>query len=201
MNPTAMWNERFAEPELAYGDQPNDFLAEVAPRLRPASRVLCLAEGQGRNAVFLAGLGHEVTAMDLSPVGLEGAQRLAAARGVSIQVEVGDLAEYELGAARWDAIVAIWCHLPQPVRLRAHRAVVQALAPGGWFILEAYTPDQLRYGTGGPPTDQLLYTAAQLRTDLDGLELVIAQERVREIHEGRYHNGTSAVVQVLARRP
>ncbi|MEZ4364511.1 MAG: class I SAM-dependent methyltransferase [Kofleriaceae bacterium] len=195
-----MWDERYGEAGFAYGDAPNDFLAAQAARLPPGGAILSLAEGEGRNAVYLAGLGLRVTGVDASSVGLAKARELAAARGVTIETVVSDLADFDLGVDRWDGIVSIWCHTPAPLRARLHRAAVAALRPGGVFILEAYTPKQLEYKTGGPRTAELLMSLGALREELAGLELLHAEETVREVHEGRYHDGMSAVVQVVARR-
>lgn len=194
------WDERYAAGEFYYGTEPNDFLRDQAGRIRSGGRVLCIAEGEGRNAVYLAGLGYAVTAMDQSPVGLAKARSLADRRGVSIDVVVGDLSAWEFAPGTWDAIVSIWCHLPPPLRGQVYRGVVTGLAPGGVLILEAYTPRQLEFGTGGPPTAELMPTLAELRQHLSGLEFEIAEEREREVREGRGHHGHSAVVQIVARR-
>lgn len=197
----AQWDSRFAGEAYAYGTQPNDFLAEHAALIPPASRVLSLAEGEGRNGVYLATLGHRVTGVDASRVGLEKAQRLAAERGVRLETVVSDLADYRIEPGRWDAVVSIFCHLPQPLRRRVFRAVVEGLRPGGLVLLEAYTPDQLQHRTGGPPVPELLYTAAGLREDFAGLELLVLRERERDVVEGRLHTGRAAVVQLVARKP
>lgn len=197
-----MWNQRYSEPGFAYGTEPNDFLAANAERCLPANgEVLCLAEGEGRNAVFLARLGFLVTGVDSSAVGLEKARALAAQHGVDIQTVVADLGEFELGTARWDGIVSIWCHTPSDLRARLHRSVVAALRPGGVLLLESYTPKQLEYKTGGPPTAELMMTLAAVREELAGLEFLDAEEKLREVHEGKYHDGMSAVLQVVARKP
>jgi SAM-dependent methyltransferase len=196
-----MWDQRYAEPGFAYGTEPNDFLREVASQLPPGSEVLCLAEGEGRNAVFLAAAGHRVHAVDQSAVGLAKAAELARARGTTITTEVADLADYALGAARWTAIVSIWAHVPAALRQQLHAALLPALRPGGLFILEAYTPKQLEFRTGGPPTAALMMELASLRSELAGLELLVAREVERDVQEGAYHAGRSATVQVLARRP
>ncbi|HSQ63491.1 MAG TPA: class I SAM-dependent methyltransferase [Polyangiaceae bacterium] len=197
-----MWDERYGQPGFIYGTEPNDFLAANAERhLPPKGEVLSLAEGEGRNAVFLARLGFRVTGVDGSRVGLEKAQRLAQERGVRIETVVADLAGYDLGKERWDGIVSIWCHMPTEQRARLHRSVVAALKPGGVFLLEAYTPTQLEYKTGGPATTELLMTLAAVREELAGLELVVGEEKLREVHEGSYHDGMSAVLQVIARKP
>jgi SAM-dependent methyltransferase len=197
-----MWDKRYAELGFAYGVSPNDFLAEHAERyLPPGGEVLSLGEGEGRNAVFLARLGFRVTGVDASAVGLEKARSLAREHGVGIQTQVTDLADFELGEARWHGIASIWCHTPPALRAKLHRSVVTALKPGGVFLLEAYTPAQLEYDTGGPRDQALLVTLAEAREELAGLELLLASEKRREVHEGKYHHGTSAVLQVIARKP
>jgi len=196
-----MWNERYSERFASYGSEPNDFLREVADRI-PEGPVLCLAEGEGRNAVFLAERGHEVTAVDLSEVGLANAGALAAERGVSITTLLADLADYDPGKERWAGIVSIWGHVPPPVRERIHGACVQALRPGGAFVLEAYSPRQLdRPGVGGPTSVDLLMTPEGLRGELAGLRFERCEEVDRDVNEGLYHRGPSTTVQVLAFKP
>lgn len=187
---------------FAFGDEPNEFLhsQEALLQTRPG-RALCLAEGEGRNAVWLARLGYSVTAVDLSVVGLTKATVLAQRAGVQITTVHADLAEYGLGEQRWDLIVSIWCHLPPQLRAAVHRSVVAALKPGGLLVLTAYTPGQPARGTGGPANPELCMSLSALRAELDGLELLQAEEVVREVHEGRYHNGRSEVVQVVGRKP
>lgn len=194
------WDERYGEPGYAYGEEPNDFLREVAPSLAPG-RVLCLGEGEGRNGVFLAGLGHSVTAADASAVGLEKALALAARRGVRLSTVHADLTLHELGEGCWDAVVSIWFHLASHARRAVHGRVRQALAPGGLFIVEAYAPAQLALGTGGPRDADLLVSAASLDEDFAGFERVRAAETERWVDEGRYHQGRSAVTQAVFRRP
>lgn len=192
-----MWNERYADAFAAYGTEPNDFLREVASQL-PDGPVLCLAEGEGRNAVFLAARGHDVTAVDQSEVGLANAEKLAAERGVPLTTAVADLADYDLGEAKWAAIVSVWAHVPPPIRVPLHAACVRALRPGGAMVLEAYTPRQLeRPGVGGPPVAALLMTPDGLREELTGLRFERCEEVDRDVSEGRYHRGPSTTVQLL----
>jgi len=196
-----MWDERYSEPGYLYGTSPNDFLQAEFSRIPQHGKVLCLAEGEGRNAVFLATRGYSVTAVDQSRVGLEKARRLALEQGVDIEIEVADLAHYDLGRSCWDGIVSIWAHLPTPLREQLHPKVVDALKSGGVLILEAYTPRQLDMsGFGGPPPSQrnCFMTLDALRSELAGLDLLVARELEREISEGKGHQGLSAVVQVIA---
>lgn len=193
------FDARYSDPELVYGAEPNEFLAAVAARI-PDGPVLCLAEGQGRNAVFLAGLGHAVTAVDRSAVGVARAAELARERGVTVTTQVADLADYPIEPAAWAGIVSIFGHLPQPLRSTVHRAAARGLRPGGVFVLEAYRPAQLAFGTGGPKDAAMLPTLHELRADLAGLELEIGREIERDVVEGKYHTGRAAVVQIVARR-
>lgn len=195
-----MWDERFSEPGYAYGTEPNEFLVSVADRI-PGGRVLCLAEGEGRNAVFLAGLGHEVTAVDASRVGLAKAQALANQQGVEIETVLGDLDELEIEAGAWNGIVSIFCHLAPVLRAALHERCLRGLAPGGAFVLEGFTPRQLELGTGGPRSRELLMELDIIRQELPGLRLETAREVERHLDEGRYHRGTAAVVQILAFKP
>ena len=196
----SQWDERYSRPGYYYGAAPNDFLAAMAFVLPPRAEVLSIGEGEGRNAVYLAALGHRVTGVDASAVGLAKARASAAQQGLTITTVLADLAEFDPGHERWDAIVSVRCHLPPDLRERVHRACVAALRPGGVLLLEAYRPEQLRYGTGGPPDPDLLYSLDQLRADFSGLELVHAAEIVRDVREGLVHDGPSAVVQVVGRK-
>ena len=196
----AFWNDRYSAAHYVYGESPNRFLTEAAPQIPPGA-VLCLAEGEGRNAVYLASLGHPVTAVDQSEAGLAKARRLAAARGVAIETIVANLENFSIAPNTWAGIVAIFAHLPPPLRRRLHREIVSGLRPGGVFILEAYTPAQLILGTGGPKLPELLMTLAALRDELSDLDFLVARELERDVIEGLGHTGRGAVVQILARRP
>ena len=147
-----MWNERYNEVEYVFGTEPNDFLRDEFRKITSGGRVLCLAEGEGRNAVFLAQQGYQVTAMDMSKVGLNKALKLARDRGIDIITQVADLADYEFGEAQWDGIVAIWAHLPTAVRQYVYAQIAPALKPNGVFILEAYTEQQLTMDAVGGRT-------------------------------------------------
>ena len=194
------WDSRYSGADFFYGTAPNDFLAARAELLPAGGRVLCLAEGEGRNAVFLAQRGFRVTGVDGSKVGLEKAHLLAKERGVTLSTEVADLRDYELGTAKWDGIVSIWCHLPQPLRASLHPRIVAALAPGGVLLLEHYHPRQLGRGTGGPSDATMMVTLDELRRDFAELEELHAFEGEREVREGAGHGGLSVVTQFIARR-
>jgi SAM-dependent methyltransferase len=190
------WDERFNVPGYLYGTEPNGYLVEIVDRI-PGGPVLCLAEGEGRNAVYLAGRGYEVTAVDSSAVGLDKARRLARERSVKIETVHADLADFDFGVDRWAAIVSIFCHLPKEIRPAVCKGVVTGLRPGGAFVMEAYSPRQLEYRTGGPPSLDLLVDLETVKKELMGLRFERAEEKVREVQEGILHHGPGAVVQVL----
>jgi SAM-dependent methyltransferase len=195
----ADWDARYTEEGWAFGTDPNDFLREQAGQL-PAGRILCLAEGQGRNAVWLAQRGHDVTAVDQSAVGLRDANRLAAERGVAIATVRADLDDYAIEPGSWQGIVSIYAHVDGALRARVHARVERGLTPGGVFVLEAYRPEQIGRGTGGPPDDDRMVNLERLRRELPSLEFVVAREVEREVLEGHRHRGMSSVVQLVARR-
>jgi len=191
-----MWNQRYNQPDYAYGTQPNDFLRSVESSM-PRGKLLSLGEGEGRNAVYLATLGYDVTAVDSSDVGLEKARRLAAEKNVKITTITADLGEYQIQPDRWDVMVSIFCHVPSAIRVPLHQAVVRGLKPGGVFVLEAFTPRQIDMKTGGPNSPDMLMTLASLRQELAGLKFIQAVELDRNVLEGKFHTGKAAVVQIL----
>ncbi|MEM1347792.1 MAG: class I SAM-dependent methyltransferase [Myxococcota bacterium] len=196
-----LWDRRYSETFEAYGTEPNDFVRAFAARI-PEGPVLCLAGGEGRDAVFVAKLGHDVTTVDLSEVATANALKLAEAQGVQLTAIAADLGEWELGEEQWAGIVSVWAHVPPPVRKRVHASCVRALLPSGVLILEAYTPRQLeRPGRGGPPVAEAMMTPEGLRQELAGLTFERCEEVDRDVDEGRYHHGPSTTVQVLATKP
>lgn len=196
--PRQMWEDRYgAEDGYVYGTAPNDFLAASVADLARCE-VLCIADGEGRNGVYLAGLGHTVTSMDMTEAGMTKAAALAADRGVELTTIVADLADFDLGENRWDLIVSIFAHAPPPIRAGVHARLATALRPTGKLILEAYTPDQVGRGTGGPPVPELTMTLDGLRHELVDMTIETGHELVRSVIEGPGHTGDGAVVQVIA---
>jgi len=196
------WNERYTGSEFAYGKKPNEFLVAEYHRIKPG-RVLCLAEGEGRNASFLASKGFIVTAVDQSKQGLEKTIALGKEIGVEITIIEADLENFEIAPSYWDGIVSISAHLPPLIRKIVHRQVVSGIKPGGVLILEAYTEKHLEMpGIGGPPANQkeMFMSLSELEIELAGLDFVIAKETERNFNEGQYHQGLSAIVQVVAER-
>ena len=192
-----MWDERFSSKAYAYGTAPNQFLEHNFTSI-PKGKVLSLAEGEGRNAVFLAKQGYSVTAVDSSKVGLEKAQNLAFKNGVEIECVHADLADFVIEDDYWDGIVSIFCPLPPNIRQALHKKVIAGLKPGGVFLLEAYTPEQLKYDTGGGKSAELMMSKQQLAFELEELDCRRLVELEREVVEGDYHTGIGAVVQAIA---
>ncbi|MDM4013875.1 class I SAM-dependent methyltransferase [Roseiconus lacunae] len=193
------WNERFSDSEYAYGTEANTFLADNATML--VDPVLSIAEGEGRNAVYLATQGFRVHAVDGSEAGLEKAARLAADQNVTITSEVADLNDYQTRPDSWGSIVSIYAHLPRPLRIKLYPMLVQALKPGGISIFEAYSESQRGRGTGGPNDLELLMTCRKIEEEWKGLETILLHEIEREVHEGKFHTGMASVVQYIARKP
>ena len=193
-----MWNERYASKDYIYGTQPNSFLKEHAKLL--TGPILSLGEGEGRNAVFLALLGLDVLGVDGSEIGLAKARALAASKGAVIRTEVVDLAIYEPNESFYGSVVSIFCHLPSAIRRRLYPLVERSLKPGGIFLLEAYTQDQLSRNTGGPKDPDLLMSRLDLEGAFSNWDVILSQEIEREVNEGEYHTGLASVVQFIARK-
>ena len=194
-----MWDERYSSIEYAYGKAPNDFLATHFTRI-PKGNVLSLAEGEGRNAVFLAKHGYSVTAVDSSVVGLKKAELLAKEHGVSINLIHANLSDFDLGSDAWEGIMSIFVPLPSTVRKDLYRRLQGALKNGGVFLLEAFTPDQIGHGTGGGTNPDTMQTERSLRAELPSLKFEHLVELERNVVEGTFHTGQSAVVQAIARK-
>lgn len=195
------WNQRYGKDEFAYGTAPNDFLVEFAHHISPAGRVLCLADGEGRNGVWLAQQGHAVTSVDIAAEGMAKATRLAKDKGVMLDTRVADLADFEFGTQAWDGIVSIFMHLPPKLRREVFARGVAALRPGGVVLFEAYAKGQLGRGTGGPPEIDLLVDLDEIRQEFPGCRILHAFCGLREVREGRHHSGTGEVVQLVVQKP
>ena len=200
-----MWDERYSANEYIYGTEPNEFLFDHVSTMKsedlfPAhGTCLMLADGEGRNGVFMAAQGLTVTSVDISAVGLKKTQALAKSRSVTITTHVADLGDYDFGTAKWDMIVGISCHFPPDVRDKVLAAIPNALKPGGSVIFECYTPKQLEYKTGGPSDPTWLYSSEIFDQAFRGkLEMEWNEELVRHVVEGTFHSGEASVVQLVA---
>lgn len=196
----AIWDARYQLSDYLFGEEPNAFLAREAKVFAPKSRILCIGDGEGRNSVYLASLGHQVTSLDISEVGLVKAQKLAQKRGVEIETCLADLADYDLGDARWDGIVSVFCHLPPPLRLQVHRHVPKALCKDGILLLQGYIPAQLKFGTGGPSNEEWLFHEKMLREDFAELQVTHCVEKETTLSEGSGHQGASAVIEFIGKK-
>jgi len=196
------WNQRFSAPGYLFGTQPNRFLASKKALLKKGQSALCVADGDGRNSVWLAQLGLEVAAFDISPVAVEKARRLAAERGVRVRYEVAGVYDWAWPLAAFDVVAAIFVQFADPaMRSFMFERMLRALKPGGLLLLEGYTPKQLEYRTGGPPQVENLYTAPMLREAFRDLEVLELREYEDQLEEGERHTGRSALIDLVARAP
>jgi 2-polyprenyl-3-methyl-5-hydroxy-6-metoxy-1,4-benzoquinol methylase len=196
------WNQRFGAAEYIFGTAPNAFLASHAQRLRPGHGALCVADGEGRNSVWLAERGLEVTAFDISPIGVEKARRLAAARGVEVRYEVASVYNWRWPEAAFDVVAAIFVQFADPaMRSFMFERMLRALKPGGLLLVEGYTPKQLEFGTGGPKRTENLYTEELLRQAFGALEIEHLGQYEAVLGEGTQHCGPSALIDLVARKP
>jgi len=195
------WNKRFAGEEYFFGTEPNAFLASQRHLLRPGQKALAVADGEGRNGVWLARQGLQVHAVDFSPVAVQKAQRLAARYGVKTTVECADLTTWNWGPPRFDLVVAIFIQfVGPPARDEIFRHMKGVLLPGGLILLEGYRPKQLEYKTGGPPQVENLYTTELLRKAFSDMEIRQLAEYDAVLTEGNHHTGMSALIDLVAQK-
>lgn len=198
------WDERYGGDDYSFGTAPNAFLAAQAHRFRTGDRVISLGDGEGRNGVFLARHGCRVTSVDYSAVGLEKAQRLAAHYGVGIETVVADLTRWQWPVAGFDAVVAIYFHLPPKWRGHVHKQAARAIVPGGLILIEGYSPEQIALqateDSGGPTDPAMLFTGDMLRQDFTGFDVLHSEACEVHLDEGPFHTGRAAVQRFIARR-
>ena len=198
----AQWDVRFSADDYVFGTEPNAFLAAQAPRLRPGWTALAIADGEGRNGVWLAEQGLDVLSLDGSVPALDKARRLAEARGVPLRLEQADIETWTWPEARFDLIVGIFIQFAGPaLRQLIFEGIGRALKPGGLLLLEGYRPEQIAYGTGGPRIPENLYTEALLRGAFGGFEIIALSAYDAVIREGAGHSGMSALIDLVARKP
>lgn len=197
-----MWNERFAGDDYVYGTEPADFLKREAGRLAPRSKVLSVAEGEGRNAVWLAQQGHDVTAMDGAPNAVNKARRLAEAKGVEPAFHLADIAAWDWTAAAYDAVVGIFIQFAPPEKqVETVAGMKRTVRPGGLVLLHGFAERQVGYGTGGPPNPEQLYTPDLMRARFADFEILHLEDYDAEIDQGSRHSGRAALIDLVARRP
>ncbi len=201
-NPLDAWNARYAHEDFHFGEEPNAFLRAGAHYLKARQRILCVADGEGRNSVFLAECGVDVTAFDFAPNAVAKAKRLAERRGVRVNHQLGDINAWDWTATAYDAVVAVFIQfLPPQSRERVFAGMMMAVRPGGLFLLEGYRPEQVDYATGGPPCREHMYTRDWLDSQFSGWEILELKSYDAEIREGKGHSGMSALIDLVARKP
>lgn len=199
---TNHWDERYGGEDYLFGREPNAFLKREAHRLGEGGSVLAVADGEGRNGVFLAGLGLNVHAVDASSVALEKSARLAREAGVEIELEQADLADWSWPQDAYDHVVAIFIQFADPaMRARLFEGMKRSVKPGGLVLLQGYRPEQVDLGTGGPPHRDHMYTRDLLLAAFGDFDILHLEEHDTTIHEGRGHSGLSALIDLVARRP
>lgn len=199
---TNMWDERYAGGEYFFGTRPNAFMVSQHHLLKPGMTCLAVADGEGRNGVWLVEQGLKVLSVDSSAVAASKADTLAQQKGVKLDFEVADLLNWEWGENRYDAVVAIFIQFATPLqRTQLFAEIKKCLKPGGGLLLlQGYTPRQLEYKTGGPPVAENMYTEALLRIAFADMEILHLQEHDAEINEGSGHKGMSALIDLVARK-
>jgi 2-polyprenyl-3-methyl-5-hydroxy-6-metoxy-1,4-benzoquinol methylase len=197
----SIWDERYAGEEYHFGTEPNAFLVSQRQLLKPGMSCLAVADGEGRNGVWLAEQGMDVLSVDASPVALDKAKKLALQRNVDVQFEQADMASWEWGENRFDVVAAIFIQFAPPgLREQMFDHIKRCLKPGGLLLLQGYTPRQLEYRTGGPSQAENLYTEAMLRAAFAGMDILHLSEHDDIIREGAGHSGMSALIDVVARK-
>ncbi|HMO48432.1 MAG TPA: class I SAM-dependent methyltransferase [Rubrivivax sp.] len=200
-DPAGTWNQRFAAEAYLFGTEPNAWLREHAGVWQPGQRVLCVADGEGRNSVWLARRGLQVEAFDIAEAGVAKARRLAAEQGVAVDYQVAGCDGFAWPEASCDGVAAIFVQFADPVlRERLFARIHNSLKPGGTLLLQGYTPQQLEYRTGGPPLASHLYTPELLREAFAAMDIVELREYEAELAEGSGHRGRSALIGLVARR-
>lgn len=199
---SSFWDARYATDDYIFGTAPNRFLESQVAHIQPGMRALSIADGEGRNGVWLAEQGARVHAVDVSPVALEKARKLAAVRGVSLDFEQVDILGWNWPEAAYDLVAAIFIQFaPPPERDHVIVGIRRCLKPGGLLILQGYTPKQIEFGTGGPPNAANMYTAGLLRDWFGDWDILHLAEHESVISEGSHHHGMSALIDLVARKP
>ncbi len=190
------WNERFAAEAYVYGTEPNEFLREQLAQLQPG-KILFPGEGEGRNAVFAAQMGWDVSAFDSSVEGQKKAERLANQKGVAIDYQLASYEEANYPDNSFDALVLIYTHIPAELRQKYHQKFVKYLKPGGKLILEGFSKEQINNNTGGPKNIDMLWSKDELSNDFNELVSLNTQLLETELDEGEFHRGKAAIIRAV----
>ena len=196
-----MWDERYAKPGFWFGMEPAQFLLEHEKYLKSGDKALAVADGEGRNSVYLAKLGLNVTATDSSEVALKKARGLAKSGNVEVNYQLADLETWNWEADAYDLVVAIFIQFAEPnFRDQIFAGLQKTLRPGGILLLHGYTPKQIEFGTGGPPFVENMYSKQMLKSAFGNMEILHLKAYEREVDEGRGHSGMSALIDMVARK-
>lgn len=195
-----MWNQRFQGETYIYGQTPNQQFKTFIEKLTPG-QLLLPGEGEGRNAVFAASLGWQVTAVDFSEEGRKKALLLAEQNHLKLDYVLSPVEEYQPASNRYDAIACIFLHMPPSLRHRTYQQLMKALTPGGQLLVVGFSKEQLRYNSGGPKNEDWLFAAQELEEEFNGLEVITNREQLITLDEGPFHTGQAAVVEFLAVKP
>ena len=200
-SPGSFWDQRYEGEDYVFGQEPNVWMAANADLLKPGMTALLPGDGEGRNGVWLAERGLNVTTVDASSVGVEKARSLAAARGVELNIKIADLREWDAPEGTFDVLVSAFLHVGPDDRAAVHRKLAQMLKPGGLLLLEGFTTDHLGYGKGGPKDTRMLFTKDKLRGDFEELLDIEHLEVLKtELPASERHGGPAAVIRLRARR-
>lgn len=200
-DPAGTWNQRFSAAGYLFGTEPNAWLHEHAHLWHAGQRVLSVADGEGRNSVWLAQRGLTVDAFDISEVGVRKARDFARITGVKVNFAVADIATLQWPVSIYDGVAAIFFQFADPeLRTRIFAGIVRCLKPGGTLVLQGYTPRQLEYRTGGPPIASHMYTPELLREAFQDMEILELKEYEADLAEGTGHRGHSALIGMVARK-
>jgi SAM-dependent methyltransferase len=195
------WNDRFFKPDYHFGTEPNEFLARQAHLLKPGLKALAVADGEGRNGVWLAEQGLDVHTIDFSSTGIAKAKKLAVQRGVTVRIEQADIHTWSWPEAAYDVIAVIFIQFSPPdERAKVFAGIRKSLKLGGLLLMEGYRPAQLKYGTGGPREVENLYTRALLEKEFGDFASLDIREHDSVLHEGERHVGMSAVIDLVGRK-
>ncbi len=195
------WNRRYARDDFLFGSEPNAWLRDRVGSMPAGGRILSVADGEGRNSVWLAQQGFQVDAFDIADRAVAKAQAFAQRQGVSVNFAVADVDSFAWTDSAYEGVAAIFVQFADPdMRARLFERIIRSLKPGGVLVLQGYTPKQLEYRTGGPPVLSHLYTRELLESSFAGLSIIELRDYEAEVQEGQGHSGQSALIGLEARR-
>ena len=201
MSAADFWNKRYQTDEFLFGVEPNDFIRAVTPEARSGAKAFAPADGEGRNGVFLAQLGYQVTSVDVSEFAIEKARALAKTHDVTIDSHIGDVFEFPCPEDHYDLVIVCFMHFLPDDHVRFVDLLKRALKQGGVLIMEGYTLDQLPLTSGGPKNPEMLWSVDMIAADFADFDIMLLQETRRFLAEGNRHQGQAATLQFLGRKP